>query len=133
VASQDQSRVHFLHVVSPPGRRFGFRTGSPRESIEHAGRDQTRLRSRLKDFVGDVGTVPVSYDLVQGGSHGHAIAEFCRAVDAKLIVLGRRGKTDLQYVLLGSTAERLVRELPTSLLVVQPAPTAGPGHNRELA
>jgi nucleotide-binding universal stress UspA family protein len=133
VANQDQSNVHFLHVFCPPWKRFGFGTASPQQPVDYADRHQTRLRSRLKEFVGAVGSVPVSYEVVEGGSHGHAIAGFCRSVDAKLIILGRRGKTDLKYVLLGSTAERLLRELPTSLLVVQPAADESPGRDRTRA
>ena len=38
---------------------------------------------------------------------------------ADLIVLGTRGRTKLEYVLLGSTAEGLLRELDCSVLSIR--------------
>ena len=39
---------------------------------------------------------------------------------APLVVIGTKGKSNLKYVLLGSTAERLLRDLPASVLAVKP-------------
>jgi nucleotide-binding universal stress UspA family protein len=37
-----------------------------------------------------------------------------------LVVIGSRGQTGIKRFLLGSTAERIVRESPCSVLVVKP-------------
>jgi nucleotide-binding universal stress UspA family protein len=42
------------------------------------------------------------------------------------VVLGTRGRTKLKYILLGSTVERLLKEMPCSVLVVRP-PEASAG------
>jgi nucleotide-binding universal stress UspA family protein len=42
-------------------------------------------------------------------------------VDADLIALGTRGRTNLRDVLLGSTAERVIRSAGRSVLAVRPA------------
>jgi nucleotide-binding universal stress UspA family protein len=42
-----------------------------------------------------------------------------REVAADLIILGNKGRTNLRYVLLGSTAERLLTELRCSVLCVR--------------
>jgi nucleotide-binding universal stress UspA family protein len=34
--------------------------------------------------------------------------------------MGAKGQTNLKYVLLGSTVERLLKEIPCSVLVVRP-------------
>ena len=53
---------------------------------------------------------------------GHPYEEICkvaRELNADLIVLGSRGNTGLKRVLLGSTAERVVRFAPCPVLVVR--------------
>jgi nucleotide-binding universal stress UspA family protein len=49
-----------------------------------------------------------------------------RAEDSDLIVVGTRGKTGLAHVLLGSTAERVIRGAPCPVLAVRTEP-ADPG------
>ena len=53
-------------------------------------------------------------------THGHGIAEYCRSIGADLVIMGAKGQTNLKYVLLGSTVERLLKEIPCSVLVVRP-------------
>jgi nucleotide-binding universal stress UspA family protein len=48
------------------------------------------------------------------------IAEHARASQADVLVIGSLGHTNLRYLLLGSTAERLLARTPCSLLVVKP-------------
>jgi nucleotide-binding universal stress UspA family protein len=48
------------------------------------------------------------------------------------VILGSKGQTNLKYVLLGSTVERLLKEIPCSVLVVRPPAAAAekaPGGN----
>ena len=58
--------------------------------------------------------------MTEAANHGHGIAEYARRVHADLLVLGTKGRSNLAYVLLGSTVERLLREIPCSTLVVRP-------------
>jgi nucleotide-binding universal stress UspA family protein len=48
------------------------------------------------------------------------IVEHLRGTGADLVVLGTRGRSGLKFLLLGTTAERLVHEAPCSVLVVKP-------------
>lgn len=57
----------------------------------------------------------------------HHIVEYTREIGADLIVLGTRGRTNLRYVMAGSTAERLLRELPCSVLAVHALETESGG------
>jgi len=120
VAAQDKCRVQFLNVYDPPWLRFGFRAESPRASWEYARNYRARRRQRLKEFTGATACGQTSHHLHECGSPGRGIAEFARRRPGTLLVLGRRGLTNLKYVLLGSTAERLARELSQSILVVPP-------------
>ena len=48
-----------------------------------------------------------------------AIVDLARKIEADLIVMGTRGHTGLKHVLLGSVAERTLREAPCSVLAVK--------------
>lgn len=50
-----------------------------------------------------------------------AIVELAKRIGADLIVMGTRGRTGLKHVLLGSVAERTLREAPCSVLTVKRA------------
>jgi nucleotide-binding universal stress UspA family protein len=51
--------------------------------------------------------------------------------DVDLIVVGTRGKTGLEHVMLGSTAERIIRSAPCPVLAVRGEPLAGEGGRQE--
>jgi universal stress protein A len=48
-----------------------------------------------------------------------AIARLAEEIGADLLVLGTRGHSGLRHILMGSVAERAVRESPCSVLVVK--------------
>ncbi len=58
-------------------------------------------------------------DHVRAGEPYEQICNLARELDAGLIVIGTRGQTGLQRILLGSTAERVVRFAPCPVLVVR--------------
>jgi nucleotide-binding universal stress UspA family protein len=51
--------------------------------------------------------------------HSFGIAEYVEELGADLVVLGSQGRSRLEYVLLGSTAESLLRRLRSSILTVR--------------
>jgi nucleotide-binding universal stress UspA family protein len=78
----------------------------------------------------------VASPVVRRGYAAEAIAAEVAAWGADLVVVGSHGKGWVDRLLLGSTTERLLDQLPTSLLVVPvPAPTGErrPGRARRLA
>lgn len=54
------------------------------------------------------------------GQTAHLIAEVAKDIDAELIVVGSHGRRGLNRLLLGSVAEKVVREATTSVYVVRP-------------
>lgn len=67
---------------------------------------------------------------------GRPFEEICRLARAKaidLIVVSTRGNTGLKHLLLGSTAERIVRYSPCPVLVVHPQRMNGAKTRRELS
>ena len=91
--------------------------------------DHCRQQARLRQFVGDTRGVKVSFTMLVAGSVREGIATCARNLDADLLVMGGRGHSELSYVMLGSTVERLLNELPCSVLVVR----ENPGLVREVA
>jgi nucleotide-binding universal stress UspA family protein len=51
-----------------------------------------------------------------------AIVDTARERDAAVIVMGARGLTGVQHVLLGSVSERVVRHADRPVLVLRPSP-----------
>lgn len=130
VAAQDDSQVHFLHVFTGSWGRYALVPDAWEVDEEKAAQYRHALEQRLREFIGDTAERTARFAVVEAANHGHGIAEYARRVGADLTVLGTKGRSNLGYVLLGSTVERLLREIPCSALVVRP-PT-GDGSKPEL-
>jgi universal stress protein A len=57
--------------------------------------------------------------LVKKGNPYYETVETARQMNADIIVIGTHGRTGLKHVLMGSTAERVVRHAPCPVLVVR--------------
>jgi len=120
VAEQDQAEVYFLHVFTGSWGRYALVPDAWEVDEAQAAQYRRALELRLREFVGDLGRRPVHFAVTEAANHGHGVAEYARRVHADLLVLGTKGRSNLGYVLLGSTVERLLREIPCSALVVRP-------------
>jgi nucleotide-binding universal stress UspA family protein len=79
------------------------------------------LRQELHEFIGAAAQgIKASEVLQESLNLGNGIVAHAEKTKADLIIVGNKGRTNLRYVLLGSTAERLLTRLPCSLLVVKP-------------
>jgi len=125
VAGQDQAELHFLHVIQTEWHHWT----SPAKLSALADFEKNCraiLENNLRQFAAVPAETPALCSVAQAKTHGHGIAEYCRSVDADLVILGTRGRTTLKYILLGSTVERLLKEIPCSVLVVRPPAGGGP-------
>lgn len=121
IALQDGAAVDFLHVWQEPWLRtpYAYLATVAAENVEER---QKTLRANLKEFVQEEAEVMASNEvLVKNPSYANGIVDHAAQTGADLIVIGAKGRTNLRYVLLGSTAERLLKTLPCSVLVVKPA------------
>ncbi len=127
VAMRDGALVDFLHVWQEPWVAMSYPTpfadtGVPAAVPAAEEREAwiQKLRQELHEFVSeaaqDISAVEV---LHKAFSHGNGIAAHAQETQADLIIVGGKGRSNLHYVLLGSTAERLLTRLPCSLLVVK--------------
>ncbi len=124
VAVQDGAEVHAIHIYNPPWFRLHYRSSTPQATSDYRKQFLDGLGRRLEQFCdpGDpeVQWVAPKFHVIDHRSHGEGIVEFALAHQADLVVLGTRGHTNLRDLLLGSTAERVLRSAPCSILAVPP-------------
>ena len=123
VADQDQAEVHLLHVFRAEWQIWNFHQPLPALS-DFEKNYRAIMENNLRQFVAVPPRINASYAVTSAETHGAGIADYARRVGADLVVLGSKGRTNLKYVLLGSTVERMLKEIACSVLVVRP-PAAG--------
>jgi len=118
-----QSELHLLHVVSsipavPLGTGAGFVppnvVTSQDDFRENAGEQLGKLID--PDWAAEHSMVQATVE----GSPTPGIIEYAQEHDIDLIVLGTHGRNALKQVLIGSVAERIVRQAPCPVLTVRP-------------
>jgi nucleotide-binding universal stress UspA family protein len=117
VAEQFHAAIHLIHVhptgePSPvPGA--GHLLLQSAEAIERLNEELTGIhRKRVPTFR------PENCH-IRGGQPYQEIVRLAREINADLIALSTRGYSGLKHLLLGSTAERVVRNAPCPVLVVR--------------
>lgn len=118
------ARLSVLHVV-PDWMRANILIpdGNPRETsaeIEMEERALDDLAARVRDVTGrpreDVEIA------VRSGSVDAAVVRYAEENGVDVVVVGATGRTGLSRLLLGSTAERIMRHVHCSVLVARPSP-----------
>lgn len=115
VATLEGAVVHAVHVLEAPERADH---DVDTESLETAAEiDTRRLLQPITEAAEDAG-VEVVESVRRGQTHEQLI-EYVVAHDIDLVVMGTHGKSGLSRVLLGSTAEKVVRHSPAPVLTVR--------------
>ncbi len=77
-------------------------------------------QKRLEPFEARLKAEGAAYDVrLLEGPPGSRICETARIEDCEMIIMGSRGRTDLQGLLLGSTAHRVLHCAPCPVVVVK--------------
>lgn len=114
------AQVHLVHVVSGPSKsmRQIFGRGYPEGFLESAA---ALGAQELDEFIGRFDTNGVTLEReVIFGAPWWEILNASRSSGAELLVLGSLGRSAVKELLIGGTAERVIRALPCSLLAVKP-------------
>lgn len=123
-ARMTAARLSVLHVV-PDWMRANLLIpdGNPRETnteVEMEQRALDDLVARVKEVTGRLGDdVEVA---VRSGSVDAAVVRYAEQNAVDLVVVGATGRTGLSRLLLGSTAERVVRHAHCTVLVARSSP-----------
>ena len=117
LAKQFRAAVHLLHVHPPdeaasvPGAAHVLLQSA--EAIERLNEELTGIhRERVELFCPECCHI-------RGGRPHQEIVGLAREIRADLIVLSTRGYSGLKHLLLGSTAERVIRAAPCPVLVAR--------------
>ena len=117
LAKKFQAAVHLVHVHQPD-------EASSVPGAGHLMRETAEAIAFLREHLSEVQRkhVPSFWPEnchVRGGVVYQEIVDLAGEINADLIVLGTRGRTGLKRILLGSTAERVVRFASRPVLVVR--------------
>ncbi|NNF59171.1 MAG: universal stress protein [Rhodothermaceae bacterium] len=117
LGAQFDAELHVLHVEAP----VDAIEDEPTEPRPHSLSDEDAAFVRLIEVE------------KRGDSVREVILRYARAQDVDLIVMGTHGRRGVQHFLLGSVAERIVREAPCAVLTVGPTETTPATIQRILA
>lgn len=128
IARRDDSTLLVLHVYYGPWHKLHYRSPTPEAAPEFRQQYMIRLQRLLEAFVNpfsaELDKLDCQPHLHEHQSYGRGIVEYAQAHDADLIVLGTLGTSNLRYMLLGSTAERVLRETTCSVLAIRAGQTS---------
>jgi nucleotide-binding universal stress UspA family protein len=124
VARCDGASVHALHVFDGPWHTVHYRAPTPEADPRFQRQYRDALAHRLTALVAEVSrgddTEPrVTSAIVDKQSVRETLLDEAAAEGADLVAIGRRGRANIRDFLLGSTAEKVLRGLDTSLLAVR--------------
>lgn len=120
---QEGARLDLLHVIQLPAPSYLGRLGLDRDLREMwiAG-----AREQLAELARGVAGSELEVDTVlREGKPWSEILEVAREREADLICLGNSGHSTLERLLLGSTAENVVRRSDVPVLIVRDQPLIG--------
>ncbi|HET6922180.1 MAG TPA: universal stress protein [Anaeromyxobacteraceae bacterium] len=120
LAQRYQAELVLLHVFEPPVASADLMV-SPPEMFEQTAKD---LERKLELWKGEAERrgAPAVRALVVTGTAAAETVRFAREGGYDLVVMGTHGRRGLRHLVLGSVAERVVREAPCAVLVVRPRP-----------
>jgi nucleotide-binding universal stress UspA family protein len=129
LARQQRAKISLVHVVPPvtplvtfPGDGVYLPVPGDNLNLLRATRAQlNRLAAELlpKNLTGK--------KLVREGNAAHEVVAVARSIRADLIVLSTHSRSSFQRVVFGSTAERIVRHAPCSVITVRRQPGMSTG------
>ena len=116
------SSIHVLHAIEMPLGRKMKQLGLNAKSIDlYRDKMLSRAREAMEKLVADHvrGDTRVTC-IIEYGRAPAVIAEKTKFLDIDLIVMGKRGETELDEVLFGSVTKHVLYETPCDVLVVNP-------------
>lgn len=121
LARQHHAKISLVHVVPPP--TIATWRGIPGGG-HYLAMDQQNLMDAARAHLDELATQLLPDQLrgqtvVREGNPAAEVVAAAKALTADLIVLSNTGRSGLSRVLLGSTAERIVRHAPCPVLTVR--------------
>lgn len=130
LAEASAARLEILHVLEfPPGMDPDYAV-----NVLYLERLRKEIDQQLEDLVREAARGGIAVTARQAvGIASQKINEAAQASEVDLVVLGTHGRTGLAHILLGSTAERVIRTAPCPVLTVRIPRTNGEAPDRASA
>lgn len=112
-----KSTLHLLHILEPL-TTYGSWEGIPMTDL--VGRAFEQAEEKLQKIAGDL--INEGYDVRIKVMEGHpdlAINGYAEQYKIDIITMGTHGRRGLEYLLFGSTTEKVLRTAPCSILAVR--------------
>ena len=118
LASLTGGHVPLITVVRPPEGWWGLEGSppSPEALASAVAAGQREILDRVMNALGEDAAGATTVEEL--GDPTTAIINACEREQADLLVIGRRGATVMERVMLGSVADRLAHHAPCPLLIV---------------
>ena len=124
IAERFGSSLHLLHVVEGPfaAGPAGAELYIPEApAVQAAQFEEARIRLQVRLHTGE-GREPRETSEIVTGACARAILDVARDRGFDLIVMGTHGRSGVAHLLLGSVAEKVVRDAACPVLTVHEAP-----------
>ncbi len=114
-AKQSEAKITLLHVVDLPmfPQEFGYLLVDENQAMDGTKKSLADLATRM------IAPELLAQTIVRRGLAWDTVATVARETEADLIITTTHGHTGLTHVLVGSTAERIVRHAPCPVLVMR--------------
>lgn len=126
LAQRDGAPLHLIHAFRPPWEVVPFAAvpmaASGDYQTEHLRMLERQMSQIQQSLQEQFPQVSLQRHLEPAGSVGSTLVEAVKTLDADLAVLGSHGRGRIERLLLGSTAERVIRSAPCSVLTIRSAP-----------
>ncbi len=119
LATNFKASIDFLHVIEQEIHPSFYASGI--ESIFEIDKDlKDRVVENMREFLADqlAPSIDVNFIVREGKAH-REIVEYSKENNTDMIVIATHGLTGLDYILLGSTAEKVVRWANCPVLTVK--------------
>jgi nucleotide-binding universal stress UspA family protein len=115
------SVVHALHVVLPSAYTYM----TPEMAATFLDNEDDRARAEMQRVEAELTGQPRETIIERGGAVWPVLSEVLKEREIDLIVLGTHGRTGVQKVLLGSSAEEVFRRARVPVVTIGPAVRSG--------
>lgn len=118
IARTFRAKLIIINVFEPMEENYSLRFEID-SKLENQ-KNENKNEKRFGDFLGRFNFVDVEYEThILKGSPETEILKFIRQDHIDLLFMGATGKTFIQRIFLGSVTEKVIRELPCSMVITK--------------
>lgn len=123
LAREFHADLHVVHVI-PEASLPSFYGAGLSSLVELDQGIKDRARQEVEQFMASADDKVSELHILHGTPHA-AIVDLAKKIKADLVVVGTHGLTGLPHLLIGSTAERVLRHAPCPILVARALEVGG--------